>query len=146
MKEATLTWSFVFISPVFAGFDQILDSIRMLVRRREQETGERVFQGHVATFFENIDHYGCWCNFGNDYHNGRGPVQDSIDGDCKVMVSAQRCARWDSIQRGQECNPSTIDYIPFNFFSSETDMYAECLSTNAGHPENPICAQCGIRF
>ena len=140
MNHVGLICAVVFTGPVFAGFDQILDSIRMLIRKREIETGQRQFQGQIATFFENIDHYGCWCNFGNDYHNGRGPVQDKIDADCKVMVSAQRCAKWDSIQRGNECNPATIEYIPFNFFSSNMEIEAECITSNLGHSENPECA------
>lgn len=140
MNQYVLTSAVVLTSPVFAGFDQILDGIRMLARKRSEETGERVFQGQIATFFENIDHYGCWCNFGKDYHNGRGPVQDSIDSDCKVMVSAQRCAKWDSIQRGNECNPATIEYIPFNLFSSNVDILDECIEQNLKHPENPECA------
>ena len=56
------------------------------------------------------------------------------------MVLAHRCAKMDSISRGNECNPATISYTPYNLFSAETDVLAECTTSNENHAENPECA------
>merc|ERR1711981_364424 len=94
----------------------------------------------MADFFQPINHYGCWCYFDKDYVYGKGPVQDSIDADCKQMILAHRCAKMDSIKRGNECNPATISYIPYNLFSGEKDILKECTNSNENHVDNPMCA------
>merc|ERR1711981_515315 len=58
---------------VLAGKSEILSQLENLNKQ------DRAFLGMVATHFDTIDGYGCWCNFGANYTKGHGKPQDLID-------------------------------------------------------------------
>lgn len=129
------------VGSALAGKSQITDALKQLSAKNNatDEPTNRAFAGLIAGFLEPIDHYGCWCYFSEDYVFGKGPIQDGIDADCKILNQGYRCAKMDAIARGNDCNPATIVYTPYNFFSSTVDISSECRNSNLNN-DNPECA------
>jgi hypothetical protein len=129
---------------VYAGHDNILQGLVQLEEIANNksivETGNRAFQGFIADFLINIDNYGCWCYLKDSkFPLAKGPVQDGVDSECKVLVHGYRCAIIDAIARGETCDPQAVEYIPYNFFSSTTDLETECTTGNSPSGVPDLC-------
>lgn len=120
------------ILSVQAKFEDIISGVTALEKASKNITGVegRAFQGIIKTFLEEINNYGCWCNFGDEYVNGRGAPQDFIDNECKNLVQGYRCIVIDALERGEECEPATsTTYTAFQFFGSQNELVQECTTT-----------------
>ena len=81
--------------------------------------------------FQNIDHYGCWCYFEENFVKGKGKPQDPIDELCKILHDGYECAIMDGRQSdgAYECEePWTSDYSTST--ASASDLPADCRSRN----------------
>jgi len=143
MKLVGLVLASLGIKNARAGGSDILGGLQQLEEvannKSISETGDRAFQGFIADFFADIDHYACWCYFDEDYVLGKGPVQDSVDAECKRLINGYHCAVIDGIARATPCSPHEIVYIPYNFFSATTALEIECATSNSGNAD-PACA------
>jgi hypothetical protein len=117
-----------------AGLAQIHDGLMGLNELAAANgTENRAFEGFIAGFMNAINGYGCWCYFGEGIGSGKGPVQDSVDAECKVLAHGYKCVGIDALERGETCDPITKDYTPYNFFSATTDLEVDCATgLNAG--------------
>merc|ERR1711981_844495 len=101
---------------------------------------DRNFVGIMATFFEPINGYGCWCYFGDEYVRAGGPAQDAVDLRCKQLIQGYRCAMLDSRERGDgDCKASTVEYTPYNFFSSIVALEEDCNTNNQDQCQIDAC-------
>jgi len=106
-------------------------------RKLDNTVNDKAFTGFIEDFLNSINGYACWCNFGDKYENSRGPVQDSVDAECKILIHGYRCCEIDAAARSETCDIVTKVYTPYNFFSSNTDLRTDCELNNPGD-------QCGI--
>ena len=98
----------------------------------------------LSANFENIDNYGCYCNFQTNFSNGKGPFQDHIDQFCKKVQDGYFCASFDdpTCDASQVSynypNPGTVLLYVLAPTSANMDaVMADCVSENP----NNSCAQ-----
>ena len=78
--------------------------------RRFRQLKEMVLHTQPDITFGKYCYYGCWCMaIGHDGFKGKGPVQDPVDGACKVHTHCYECAQKDENSR-HSCNPETVKY------------------------------------
>jgi len=99
---------------------------------RAQINDNREFTSFVFTALQPLYDYGCWCHFGAEWPHAGGPVQDSVDSRCKVLINGYRCAKIDALARGEECDAGTIAYTPYNWLQGDP-MVDDCTASNAGN-------------
>ena len=79
-----------------------------------------------------LDGYGCWCNFGENYFLGRGQPVDLNDQLCKQLHDGYACAVIDSEQEPSQendvCEPWKIEYKAVSIFSN--DPNSDCKAAN----------------
>jgi len=101
---------------------------------------DRGFSSFMLDNMEAIRFYGCWCYLeGNTWEQGRGPVQDGLDQECKNLVLNYRCMVMDALDRGETCDPDQQDYTPYNLFGGSGDVINECETNGNQLNENPLC-------
>jgi len=64
--------------------------------------------------FENLKHYGCWCNLEDPSAQGKGAPVDAMDALCKQLNAGYRCAVMDMVDVHNDtdvCEPWTISYV-----------------------------------
>lgn len=94
----------------------------------------RAFTGLIRNYLFAINGYGCWCYLDGGYQGlAKGPAQDDVDSKCKGLLLAYDCIEMDALDRGEPCEAQSVDYVPYNFFNSNTDLKADCEATNAGN-------------
>lgn len=94
---------------------------------------------NVPIFLTGIYHYGCWCNFGKDLMEGRGPVQNAHDEICQRMQFCLRCAKMDGQDEGESCDPPAQTYqATFNINNSKNKLATACHKKNSNN-------NCGAR-
>ena len=131
----------ILITLVKSDFDSISWGLRQLqLRHNKTNDPLRAFAGFIIDFLEPVNNYGCWCYFGDAYVNGRGPMHDSVDEECKKLANGYKCALYDGYSRGNPCYAHNISYVPYNFFSGTIRLEEDCTSSNQNHPEDPTCA------
>lgn len=139
---------FSFLTRINADFDKIFSGMIQLAEianNKSIEEGldvtDRDFSGSlIASSLAEIDHYGCWCYFGEDeYIQSKGPVQDEFDQACKTLNNGYKCAAIDGLERGTTCEANKIDYIQYDYFSGG-ELHEECTSTNFDNAVDPACA------
>jgi len=82
-----------------------------------------------ASVFQNIDHYGCWCYFEENFTKGKGQPQDPIDELCKVLHDGYECAIMDGEEDGYACaEPWLSDYSTSTVPASE--LQSDCKTRN----------------
>lgn len=82
-----------------------------------------------ASVFQNIDHYGCWCYFEENFTKGKGQPQDPIDELCKVLHDGYECAIMDGEADGYACaEPWLSDYSTSTVPASE--LQSDCRTRN----------------
>ena len=126
---------------VKSDFNSIQWSLRQLqLHHNKTNDPLRAFAGFIIDFLEPINNYGCWCYFGDAYVNGRGPMYDGVDEECKKLANGYKCALYDGYARGEPCYAHNITYVPYNFFSGSIRLVEDCTASNIDHPEDPTCA------
>lgn len=140
--------STLFISFTTADYQKIISGMNQLAeiaKNKSIEQGipitDRDFSGElIAPSLEEINHYGCWCYFGEDeYLQSKGPVQDEFDEACKILNNGYKCATIDGLERGTACDASKIDYIKYDYFSGG-ELHEECTTLNFDNQEDAACA------
>merc|ERR1712178_14493 len=106
-------------------------NIQNYLNSKNTTTPLRAFAGFIQSSFEPISEYGCWCYLDTNRPtaSAHGPVVDSIDESCRDLINAYKCIEIDEI----DCDAQQVSYIPYNFFSSETDLETECQTQNSGN-------------
>jgi len=131
-----------------------LNANLMSLRRSQNATGrisEREFVGFVANSFEAINGYGCWCYLDDTWRDenqvlinrpailAHGQVQDGLDESCRDLINSYKCIEMDAEAAGMDdCSAQSVDYEPYNFFSSQTDVETECIAQNSGRASNGV--------
>jgi len=101
---------------------------------------DRGFSSFMLDNMEAIRFYGCWCYLdGDTWDQGRGPVQDGLDQECKNLILNYRCMVMDALDRGETCDPVAQDYVPYNLFGGSGDVVNECENNVNKDNENPLC-------
>jgi len=100
---------------------------------------DRGFSSVILQQLSDIQFYGCWCFLDGDWDYAKGPVQDYLDQQCKILVQNYRCLVMDALDRGDTCDPHTQPYDPYNLFLGSEDVVGECEQRNTGVP-NEECA------
>lgn len=80
------------------------------------------------TFMKNLEAYGCWCTFGENFA-GMGIPVDSIDRKCKALNEAYECANMEVNQ----CVPWEVEFnLPEHAFNLATDdaIRSKCIQSN----------------
>lgn len=102
----------------------------------------------LSANFENIDDYGCYCNFSNDFSSGKGPTQDHIDSFCKKVQDGYFCASFDD----PTCEAAKVDYnypspgvvLLYVLQPTSTNMDAvmsNCVTENPGNSCGQVACQ-----
>lgn len=123
-----------------AEFGRIVEQLTIAVKSQnislpETEAGGRAFVNPILNWLEPIYGYGCWCWFNEDWILAGGPVNDAIDQRCKQLINGYRCAKLDSKNRGEFCDPAVVPYMAYSLFGGG-DLVSECRAANAD-----ACAQ-----
>merc|ERR1712146_43960 len=71
----------------------------------------RAFNSQVSGTINNINEYGCWCYFSEDFGRGKGQPVGSIDEMCKVLAGGYECAMRDAEDEGTTCVPWEVTYV-----------------------------------
>lgn len=70
------------------------------------EAGNRSLAGTWAdSMVRSIDGYACWCYFENDHGKGKGPAQNAVDHQCKILHDGYTCMLMDADDENEECVP-----------------------------------------
>jgi len=90
-------------------------------------------RGFSSAFLKDVEDYGCWCSF-NDNYGGKGLPVDGIDTVCKTLAQAYDCAIMDGEDEGELCVPYEAFYVAPSIFSiGDTDaLVLQCEGLNAG--------------
>lgn len=90
----------------------------------------------LANALDNLDGYGCWCYFDDQFTAGKSKPVDKLDGFCKDLLESYQCAIMDSIQEidsgalspSQQCIPWQTTYHAANLGSD--NIVRECELRN----------------
>jgi len=107
-------------APALADWQSILDDAKIQLKSPQNEEtddasltfemGEAV-RTITQTDMDQVNQYGCWCYFQNDYGAGRGKPVDEIDMLCKRLHDGYQCAIMDSANLVTgECIPWEVSY------------------------------------
>lgn len=105
-------------------------------RSKRQLPSEASNQATNAGSMFGLNTYGCWCYFGNDVEEARGPPQDGFDKLCKILVQGYECAIMDAKEEGKICVPWEVEYKTVMILPT-TNVPVECAQKNKNNP----CAQ-----
>jgi len=97
-------------------------------------------RGFSSAFLKDVENYGCWCSF-NENYGGKGQPVDSIDATCRTLANAYDCAIMDGDDELTECTPWEVIYFsPPIFAIGDTEsLITQCEGLNADR------GSCGIR-
>lgn len=90
----------------------------------------------LANALDNLDGYGCWCYFDDQFTAGKSKPVDKLDGFCKDLLEGYQCAIMDSIAEidagtltaSQQCVPWMTTYHAANLGSD--NIVRECELRN----------------
>lgn len=94
--------------------------------------------------FNDIDDYGCWCHFGENFRLSRGHPQDIFDLHCRDVIRGYNCIYLDAADESSSCIPYEEPYLePINIRFDDTNqrLYDDCTNQNQNLPN----ANCKIR-
>ena len=95
--------------------------------------------GDLKFIFEDLQQYGCWCNFVEGRAHGGHPVND-IDQMCKTLFDGYSCSGIDS---EDSCKPYQVDYVSgFNsqsFFNTAEMLKLACEQNNDNDCATTAC-------
>lgn len=106
--------------------------------------------GWADSMVNSIDGYACWCYFEHDHGKGKGPVQNDVDAQCKILHDGYTCIMMDAEDEGEEdhCVPWQENYIEptgLGWWSKTGDdegmkqaLWKECMKKNK---KKSKCAQ-----
>jgi len=148
MKTVFYLGSLVGVS--LASLESLQANVEKLAKSRGMESNLRVgaspraFQGFIKEMFASINGYGCWCYLDAGWRNGEqqqvnrasiqahGMAVDPIDESCRDLINSYKCIEMDAEAQGDyTCDSQAVEYIPFNFFSANTDVEDECTLQNS---------------
>merc|ERR1711988_300869 len=89
-----------------------------------------------------INGYGCWCHFGQDLMKGGGPAQNPFDDVCRDLQLCLRCAKYDGMVDGYNCDPKTETYSAVGTPSFNYD----CSAGNQGDSCKEHICSCNYEF
>jgi hypothetical protein len=131
-----------------------LNANLMSLARSQNATGritERAFQGFVARSFEPLNGYGCWCYLDDTWRDenqvlinrpailAHGQVQDPLDELCRSLINSYKCIEMDAEAAGMDdCDAQSVEYEPYNFFSSDLSVESECITQNENKASNGV--------
>ena len=110
-----------------AALDQAFDA-----QTSQNPDALRAFNSQVSGTINNINEYGCWCYFSEDFGRGKGHPVDSIDEMCKVLAGGYECAMRDAEDEGTTCVPWEVEYTSAVGGTGLT-ITEECVQVNAGN-------------
>lgn len=85
--------------------------------------------------FNDIDDYGCWCHFGENFRKSRGVPQDIFDLHCRDVIRGYNCIYLDAQEENSSCVPFEEPYLePINILSTDTNqrLRDDCVNQNTG--------------
>lgn len=101
-------------------------------RNKRQIAAEASNQATNAGSMFGLNTYGCWCYFGSNIDEARGPPQDPFDRLCKVLVQGYECAVLDARDEGRMCIPWEVEYKTVMILPT-TNVPVECSRVNKGN-------------
>jgi len=110
----------------------IFDNLPSHHRNKRQVAAEASNQATNAGSMFGLNTYGCWCYFGNNIEEARGPPQDPFDRLCKVLVQGYECAVLDAREDGEMCIPWETEYKTVMILPT-TNVPVECGRVNKGN-------------
>ena len=126
--------------------------------RTDTNPSLRAFKGNVATAFDPIKGYGCWCYLDDSWRDpskaainrpsisAHGIPVDPIDEACRNLINSYKCVEMDAeAENIDNCDAQAVEYTPFNVFEAgvpfnqlSTVLEADCVSRNQ---DKNICAK-----
>lgn len=110
--------------------------------------GPTLAAGWADSMVHSIDGYACWCYFEDDHGKGKGPSQNAVDAQCKILHDGYTCIFMDSEEEGEDCVPWEENYIEptgLGWWSKTGDdegmklaLRKECMKKNK---KKSTCAQ-----
>merc|ERR1712127_855108 len=110
----------------------IFDNLPSHHRNKRQVAAEASNQATNAGSMFGLNTYGCWCYFGSNIEEARGPPQDPFDRLCKVLVQGYECAVLDAREDGEMCIPWETEYKTVMILPT-TNVPVECGRVNKGN-------------
>ena len=98
-----------------------------------KKTDNRIFTGNIANAVNNLNGYGCWCYFYDDFVRGSGSPVDFVDELCKTLHDGYHCAIVDAEINGESCVPWEVDFEPGSATgpNRHTSLYQSCAEKNS---------------
>merc|ERR1711881_374007 len=130
MKLQAVSALAVFASSVSANFEKIEALFLTLEEAAYNKTieddpslaSDRGFAPSILLKLRDIQFYGCWCFLDDTWDQAKGPVQDYLDNQCKILVQNYRCMVMDALDRGETCDPHAQDYREYNLFGGSEQL------------------------
>ena len=114
---------------------------------QSQNNGMRALNIALVGDLEDIDNYGCWCHFAENWTYGRGNPVDEYDMECQKVLRGYECIRMDDVDENggpSTCVPYELNYDePLNIDHTFTDEFL--ISTCTNNNNNGNDAFCKIR-
>lgn len=124
----------------YADFDAIQESMASLIANISSPQ-QRLFTGSSLAAVNQLNGYGCWCYFFDDFGRGKGPPVDEMDAFCKTLHDGYECAIRDTEDEGEECIPYEIGYTAA-VGGTIDNLLTKCTDVNPG--DNCAIRACAV--
>lgn len=104
---------FIYAALVSYGVNADLNGLKEAVAQiRESHPQSKSFGSTwAADIIDSINSYGCWCYFQDNHGAGRGPAQNEVDNQCKILHEGYECIMMDAVDEGDDsCLPWHEEY------------------------------------
>lgn len=147
MKMKLKGWAVLYvmqqlIQTISSGRETIEKAIRNILynsSKYQSAYTQRMLRRHniqELALARNIDGYGCWCYFDDDYRFGRGLPMNAMDEICKILHDGYKCAIVDCYTENKgDCEPWAVVYAS-SALSSFNGLIDACTNNNPGN----LCA------
>jgi len=97
----------------------------------------RDFNGQLQVWLEDVDGYGCWGYFGDNYTRGKSQPVDELDEYFRDLHHGYECGTIDTLTLDNEiCDTYSAEYTEVSPVGSDEEIKTNCESQNNG----PNCA------
>lgn len=98
----------------------------------------RSFNVQLFALLAQVNNYGCWCNFNENWRKGRAEALDEFDAQCRQLNKNYDCIYMDAFEDAgieDTCIPYNLRYYePLNLDGDTTDaeIQSACTTDNVG--------------
>jgi len=133
--------------------DGLLDAVFKQIAPDGQPIDRNIFNDsmtdNLLIDMNEIQNYGCWCQFGDQWRKGRSKPVNEVDSFCKDLMNCYKCVNMDQQTENLPgiCDGTEEEYVgPSLIKVQQQGVYSACLEENNNDPCKSRVCSCDTNF